>query len=69
MGLRSPDRRPAAPGPDALFHGYLFAAIVMLQAGVVEALIGVKAERTSLEDIAQPLYAVRRFAEKVEAVT
>ena len=32
----------------------------MVQAGVLEALIGVKAERASLEDIAAPLSAVGR---------
>jgi len=31
----------------------------MVHAAVLEALIGVKAERASLEDIAEPLSAVR----------
>jgi MFS family permease len=48
------------PDPTRLFYGYVFAAVVMVQAGVLEALIGVKAERASLEDIAQPLSAVGR---------
>ncbi len=48
------------PDPTRLFHGYLFAAVVMLVAAAVEALIGVKAERTSLEDIARPLSVVER---------
>src|SRR5881396_3766601 len=47
------------PEPTRLFYGYLFAAVVMVYAAVLEALIGVKAERASLEDIAQPLSAVR----------
>src|SRR5213596_4025556 len=46
------------PDPTRLFYGYLFAAVIMVQAGVVEALIGVKAERMPLEDIAEPLSAV-----------
>ena len=46
------------PDPTRLFYGYVFAAAVMVQAGVLEALIGVKAERASLEDIAEPLSAV-----------
>src|SRR2546427_664291 len=46
------------PEPTRLFYGYVFAAAVMVQAGVLEALIGVKAERASLEDIAAPLSAV-----------
>jgi len=46
------------PDPTRLFYGYLFAAVIMVQAGVVEALIGVKAERMPLEDIAAPLSAV-----------
>ena len=47
------------PDPTRLFYGYLFAAVVMVHAAVLEALIGVKAERASLEDIAEPLSAVR----------
>ncbi len=41
----------------AVFHGYLIAAALMLGAAGVEVLWGVKAERTSLEDIAVPLSA------------
>jgi len=48
------------PDPTRLFEGYMFAAVIMVQAGVVEALIGVKAERVALEDIAEPLCAVRK---------
>jgi len=38
-----------------LFWGYLVAAALMLAAAVVEATLGVAAERTSLEKIAAPL--------------
>jgi len=38
-----------------LFYGYLGAAILMLAAAVVEAVIGVDAERLSLEKVAEPL--------------
>jgi MFS family permease len=40
-----------------LFSGYLVGAAAMLVAAVVEGWIGVKAERQSLESIAQPLSA------------
>ena len=40
---------------DAVFGGYLFGAALMLIAASVEAWIGVKAERQSLESIAMPL--------------
>jgi MFS family permease len=39
----------------ALFVGYLLAAALMIFAAVMEALIGVPAERRSLEEIAAPL--------------
>jgi MFS family permease len=39
----------------ALFDGYLLAAALMLAAAVVEVILGVDAERSSLEEIAQPL--------------
>jgi MFS family permease len=39
----------------ALFIGYLLAAMLMIFAAMTEALIGVPAERRSLEDIAAPL--------------
>ena len=35
--------------------GYLIGAILMIAAGLIEAWIGVDAERKSLEDIARPL--------------
>jgi MFS family permease len=41
-----------------LFAGYLFGAALMIGAAMVEAWIGVKAERQSLESIASPLSAL-----------
>lgn len=38
-----------------LFYGYLAAAFLMILAGITELLLGVRAERKSLEEIAQPL--------------
>jgi len=43
-----------------LFTGYLFGAVLMIGAGFVEAWIGVKAERQSLESIACPLSAASK---------
>ncbi|MFL5304901.1 MAG: MFS transporter [Polyangia bacterium] len=40
---------------ELLFRGYLGGALAMIVGGVVEALIGVDAERKSLESIASPL--------------
>jgi MFS family permease len=48
----------AAGGSKPLFHGYLFAAALMISAALVELAIGVKSERQSLEDIAAPLASV-----------
>jgi len=42
----------------ALFYGYLAGAAFMIGAAIVEALIGVKAERKELEEITAPLSAV-----------
>ncbi|HET9182404.1 MAG TPA: MFS transporter [Candidatus Angelobacter sp.] len=41
-----------------LFYGYLAGALLMLGAAVVEAIIGVKAERKELEEITAPLSEV-----------
>lgn len=38
-----------------VFYGYLLAGSLMLAAAVIELIIGVKAERSSLEDLASPL--------------
>ena len=40
-----------------VFYGYLFAAALMFVAALVEAAYGVRAERRSLEEIAEPLSA------------
>lgn len=40
-----------------VFYGYLIAAVLMFGAAVIEALWGVKAERSRLEEIANPLSA------------
>jgi MFS family permease len=42
---------------DALLYGYLLAAALMLAAAAVAAVLGVDAERRSLEEIAPPLGA------------
>jgi MFS family permease len=44
-----------AGGRLPLFHGYLFAAALMIGAALVELAIGVKSERQSLESVAAPL--------------
>lgn len=44
--------------PTLLFYGYLAGAILMVMGGLAELLLGVKAERESLEMIAKPLSAV-----------
>ncbi|WP_371785255.1 MFS transporter [Streptosporangium subroseum] len=48
------------PDPTRLFYGYLVAAAMMVVAGLVTILLGVKAERVSLEDIAPPLSAATK---------
>jgi len=50
----------ASKKPSELMIGYFLGAGVMAVGGIVEAVIGVKAERTSLEDIANPLSVVRK---------
>jgi MFS family permease len=44
----------------ALFWAYCFAGTVMVVAAIVEAFLGVKAERQSLESIATPLSKLRQ---------
>jgi MFS family permease len=46
-----------------VFYGYLIASVVMIAAGVAEWLLGVDAERRTLEDIAMPLTAEEDRAE------
>ncbi|MFI6292413.1 MFS transporter [Nonomuraea sp. NPDC050790] len=57
----------ANPDPARLFHGYLFAAGMMIFAGLVELRFGVKAERAALETVAEPLSAVRARARRVRS--
>jgi MFS family permease len=49
---------------DALFAGYAFAGVLMCAAAVVAAVLGVDAERRSLEAVARPLSAVDLAEEK-----
>jgi MFS family permease len=44
----------------ALFWAYCFAGMVMVVAAIVEAFLGVKSERQSLESIATPLSKLRQ---------
>jgi MFS family permease len=59
------------PNPGRLFVAYLIAAGIMVLAGVVAAIFGVKAEGVSLEDIAAPLNSVRaatgRIGDKLDS--
>ena len=48
-----------------LFVGYLIGAGMMVIGGLVEAAIGVPAERRALEDVARPLSAVQKAASTV----
>ncbi|MET8338450.1 MFS transporter [Streptosporangium canum] len=48
----------AHPEPTRLFYGYLFAAAMMVFAGIITIFLGVRAERASLEDITPPLSQV-----------
>jgi MFS family permease len=43
--------------PGQVFWGYLLGAVLMIAAGIVQALIGVEAARRDLEEIATPLSA------------
>jgi MFS family permease len=42
----------------AVFAGYLFGAALMIAAALTEAVIGIKAERQPLENVARPLSAI-----------
>jgi hypothetical protein len=48
--------------PSQLEFGYFIGAGVMVLSGVVELVLGVPAERRSLEDVASPLSLVRKAA-------
>jgi hypothetical protein len=55
----------ASKKPSELMIGYLIGAGVMVVGAIAELLFGVKAERTSLEDIANPLSLVRKASESI----
>ncbi len=48
-----------APSRPGLFAAYIIGAAVMMAGGIVAAILGVDAERKSLEDVATPLSMVR----------
>jgi MFS family permease len=48
--------------PGSLFRGYIIAAGLMLGAAIVERIIGVRAERRSLESMETPLTAIKQEA-------
>jgi MFS family permease len=50
----------ASKKPHELMLGYFLGAGVMAVGGVVAAIFGIKAERTALEDVADPLTLVRK---------
>ena len=49
-----------AGGRLPLFHGYLFAAALMIGAALVELAIGIRSERQPLESVAAPLSSAER---------
>jgi MFS family permease len=54
----------ASGKPSELMIGYLIGAGVMIVGAIAELIFGIKAERTSLEDIANPLSLVHQAAGK-----
>jgi MFS family permease len=48
-----------APSETGLFYAYILGAAIMIIGGVVAAVLGIDAERKSLEDVAIPLSVVR----------
>ena len=55
--------------PFKLFIGYMIGAGVMVVGGIIEAVLGIAAERRSLEDIASPLSLVRKISESMSGLT
>jgi MFS family permease len=53
------------PNPGRLFIAYLISAAIMIVAGVIAAIFGVKAEGASLEDVAAPISSIRSVAGSV----
>ena len=54
--------------PSQLEMGYLIGAGVMVLGGIVEIVLGVAAERKSLEDVASPLSLVRKASESLSGL-
>jgi MFS family permease len=54
--------------PSQLEMGYFIGAGVMVLGGIVELVLGVAAERKSLEDVASPLSLVRRASESLSGL-
>jgi MFS family permease len=44
--------------PEMLFYGYLFGALLMIFAAIVELILGVDAEQRALEEVAAPLSTI-----------
>jgi MFS family permease len=53
--------------PFRLFVGYLIGGAAMVVGGVVEAFLGVRAERASLEDVARPLSLARASSDALSS--
>ena len=54
--------------PSALEMGYFIGAGVMVLGGIIEIVLGVSAERKSLEDVASPLSLVRKASESLSGL-
>ena len=54
--------------PGALEMGYMIGAGVMILGGIIEIVLGVSAERKSLEDVASPLSLVRKASESLSGI-
>jgi MFS family permease len=58
----------ASKKPHELMLGYFLGAGIMAVGGLVAAVLGVKAERTSLEDVANPLSLVKRASDSISGM-
>ena len=58
----------ASGKPSELMIGYLIGAGVMVVGAIAEIVLGIKAERTSLEDVADPLSLVGRASESISSL-
>jgi len=54
--------------PGALEMGYMIGAGVMILGGIIEIILGVAAERQSLEDVASPLSLVRKASDSLSGI-